>query len=190
MNCHYLETLVIPKKIKGLSENTYKYSGLKKIRHNGKTIPLNKTTLYKDTAWESIKRKYLNRALKLITQEKYLDYFGSSKTFSEKDTLFNTFLDDMVTVSELMIRKPTALEIIEPLLEKHGKKKITLVEKVRLLFNDSSKKLSFLEIYALLWYASCRNAINYNQANYIIMCENRIVSLLLQKIKIISPVTQ
>lgn len=183
MNCHHVETLVLTKKIKGLSENTYKYSGLKKIQQNGKAIPLKETTPYKDTPWEKIKRKHLNRAFTLITQEKYLDYFGSSKTFSEKDTLFNTFLDDMVTVSELMIRKPTALEIIEPLLEKHEKKKITLVEKFKLLCNDSSKKISILEIYALLWYASCRNTILYQESIYRKMCENKIISFLLYKFK-------
>jgi len=92
-------------------------------------------------------------------------------------------LDDMVTVSELMIRKPTALEIIEPLLEKHEKKKITLVEKFKLLCNDSSKKISILEIYALLWYASCRNTILYQESIYRKMCENKIISLLLYKLK-------
>jgi hypothetical protein len=182
MHCHYLETLVIPKKIKGLSENTYKYSSLKKIQHNGKTIPLKKKNPYKDTPWEKIKRRHLNRALTLITQEKYLDYFGSSKTFSEKDTLFNTFLDDMVTVSELIIQKPTILEIIEPLLKKYDKYKISVVEKMKLILKKLEKN-NISELYGLLWHASSRNTILYEESIYMVMCESRIVSSLLNKIK-------
>jgi hypothetical protein len=178
MNCHYLETLVIPKKIKGLSENTYKYSGLKKIQHDGKTIPLTETASYIDTPWESIKRKYLNRAFKLITKEKYLNYFVTTKNFSNKDILFNTFLDDMMTISELMIRKPTLLEIIEPLIKNYEKKKLTILQKMQLLLKRKSYSLSGIALFCLIWFASSRNLFLYNQKNYILMSKKLIKSAL------------
>jgi hypothetical protein len=183
MNCHYLETLTLTKKVNGLHENAFKYSGLKKIQLNGKNITLKKTTTYKDTPWESIKRKYLNRAFKLITQEKYLNYFVTTKNFSNKDILFNTFLDDMVTISELMIRKPTTLEIIEPLLKKYNKNKITLVKKMKLILKNVTKEFTISELYGLLWYASSRNTILYEESIYMVMCESRIISNLLNIIK-------
>jgi hypothetical protein len=184
MNSHYLETLVIPKKIKGLSENTYKYSGLKKIQHDGKTFPLTETASYIDTPWESIKRKYLNRAFKLITQEKYINYFGSSKIFSEKDTLFKTFLDDMVTISELMIRKPNALEIIIPLFKFSTEETPSLIERIiKFLFSKKTFHLTPLEIYAILWYSTSKNSLFYEKSIYLMLCENKLLYLLLSKLK-------
>jgi hypothetical protein len=185
MNCHYLETLVIPKKIKGLSENTYKYSGLKKIQHNGKIIPLKKTTPNKDTPWEKIKRKHLNRAFTLITQEKYLNYFGSSKTFSDKDSLFISFLEDMVTVSELMIRKPTILETIFPLIKTINAKEYNVAKGIKeIIESPKSNQFTNLELYGLLWYTSCRNTILYQESIYLKMCENGIIGALLKTLKI------
>jgi hypothetical protein len=82
-----------------------------------------------------------------------------------------------------MIRKPAPLEIIEPLLKQYEKKKISLVKKIRQLLNSYSKVLTSEELYALLWYASCRNVMNFNENLYLKMSKKRIISELINKIK-------
>lgn len=118
-----------------------------------------------------------------ITQEKYLQYFLSDCEHSIEDATMTDFLNDMISVSEQMDMTVPPTEIIKE-IRKKSEIEGGLYDSV-LSNTDLIDTLNIIEVFTLLWYASCRNCIIYEEAIYLSMANNKTIGNLLKRLSVL-----
>lgn len=90
----------------------------------------------------------------------------------------------MEQISGMVLSRPSFTDILKPKFEQI-EEQLSLPEKYRLILtSDKAKHFSIIELFALLWYASCRNVILYQEKIYQMMAEKRIITMLLDNLKL------
>ena len=121
---------------------------------------------------------------KVITSEKYLQYFLSDNEHRMSDTEMMDFLNDMISLSEQMdMTVPT--EIIKEIMKRCGFEGISLNSVSQIVNSDLLETLNMLEAFTLLWYVSCRNCITYEEAIYLSMANNKTIGNLLKRLSVL-----
>ena len=120
-----------------------------------------------------------------ITHEKYLQYFLCDCEHSISDTVITEFLDDMITLSEQMDMTVPPTEIIKEIMKMCGLEG-SVLDNIRLIATHNLlETLNTLEVFTLLWYASCRNCITYEEAIYLSMANNKTIGNLLKRLSVL-----
>ena len=117
-----------------------------------------------------------------ITQEKYLQYFLCDCEHSIDDATMIEFLNDMISVSEQMDMTLSPTEIIKEIMKRCGFEGSSLNSVSQIVNSDLLKTLNTLEVFTLLWYASCRNTLTYEEGLYLNMANNKMIGNLLKRL--------
>lgn len=119
-----------------------------------------------------------------ITSSKYVDYFSSVDESSVNDEIMDEFLNKMIEVSEGLDKDntPSPVEIVKEI-----KSRLSLDGGVysiitQVASSDLINCLSSLEIFALLWFVSCKNTFCFEEGVYYNMTKNKTIGNLLKKL--------
>ena len=119
-----------------------------------------------------------------ITNSKYVDYFLGVDESSVNDEIMNEFLNKMIEVSEGLDNgnTPSPVEIVKEI-----KSRLSLDGGVysiitQIASGDLINRLSSLEIFALLWFVSCKNTFLFEEGVYYNMTKNKTIGNLLKKL--------
>jgi hypothetical protein len=181
-HCHHLTSITFPKVVLGLNAATFKHVEMTRIEVASTVIKDLPAYPYEIKS-ESLIHTHFSQALGLVIQPIYLQYFTENKTFTSKSKAFRMFLDDMERLSTMINRRPSLSEVLTPLFANLDES-LPLYQKYELMLAPSKKhQLTLLQLFALLWYASCRNALLYQERIYQLMAEKGMIGRLLIKIK-------
>lgn len=119
-----------------------------------------------------------------IIQDKYINYFNG-ESFDKDDLLFNSFLNEMIDISEQIAESEGRVKTPKQILkETCNKNNLELnVESFPIVIENKLKDLSKLEIFAFLWYYSCRNVFLYEDIVYMNSAKKGIIGKLLTELK-------
>ena len=120
-----------------------------------------------------------------ITHEKYLQYFLSDCEHSIEDATMTDFLNDMISVSEQMDVTVPPTEIMKGIMKRCGLEGSALNNVSLIATSNLLETLNTLEVFTLLWYASCRNCITYEEAIYLSMANNKTIGNLLKRLSVL-----
>ena len=122
---------------------------------------------------------------KVITSEKYLQYFLSDNEHRMLDTTMLEFLNDMISVSEQMDMTVPPTEIIKEIMKRCGLEG-GVIDNIRLIATSKLlETLNTLEVFTFLWYVSCRNTLTYEEGLYLNMANNKTIGNLLKRLAVI-----
>ena len=122
---------------------------------------------------------------KVITSEKYLQYFLSDNEHSIEDATMTDFLNDMISVSEQMDMTVPPTEIIKEIMKRCGLEG-SVIDNIRLIATSKLlETLNTLEVFTLLWYVSCRNILTYEEGLYLNMANNKTIGNLLKGLSVL-----
>ena len=120
-----------------------------------------------------------------ITQDKYLQYFLSADECKISDAVMTDFLNDMIGVSERMDTQIPPTEIIKEVMNKLGLEG-AVFGNIRLIASSKMiETLTALEVFALLWFISCRNIITYEEGLYLNMANDKTIGNLLKRLSVL-----
>ena len=117
-----------------------------------------------------------------IIQEKYLTYFLCDREHKISDTVMVEFLDDMIALSERMDPTMPPTEIIKEIMKRCGLEDGALNGISLIASSDLIETLNAFEVFALLWYVTCRNAWIFEEAIYLSMANNQTIGNLLKRL--------
>ena len=119
-----------------------------------------------------------------ITNNKYVDYFSSVDESSINDEIMNEFLNKMIEASEGLgkdnTKSPT--EIVKEIKSRLGLEGSVYSVITQVASSDLINCLSSLEIFTLLWFVSCQNALCFEEGVYYNMTRNKTIGNLLKKL--------
>ena len=119
---------------------------------------------------------------KVITSEKYLQYFLSDCEHSIEDDTMTEFLNDMISLSEQMDMQISPIEIAKEIMSRLCIDGV-LLDNIELISkSDLLKTLNALEVFAFLWLVSCRNAFSYDENLYLAMADNKTIGNLIKRL--------
>ena len=119
---------------------------------------------------------------KVITSEKYLQYFLSDNEHRMSDTTMMEFLNDMIVVSESMDAVVPPTETIKEIM---GKCELdgSLYDGITQIVNSNLlDALTAFEAFTLLWFVSCKNPLTYQDGIYLRYANNGVIGKLLKKL--------
>ena len=119
---------------------------------------------------------------KTITSEKYLRYFLSGEAHSIADPIMTEFLDDMIDVSEHMDTAVPPTEIIKEVICRCGLDGSPYDAVTQIVGGKLLDALTALEVFTLLWFVSCKNAIAYREEIYLRYADNGVIGKLLKRL--------
>ena len=122
---------------------------------------------------------------KVITSEKYLQYFLSDNEHRMSDTTMMEFLNDMIVVSESMDTVVPPTEIIKEIMGKCELEGSPLNNVSLIATSNLLETLNTLEVFTLLWYVSCRNTLTYEEGLYLNMANNKTIGNLLKGLSVL-----
>jgi hypothetical protein len=119
---------------------------------------------------------------KVITSEKYLQYFLSDNEHRMSDTTMMEFLNDMIVVSESMDTVVPPTETIKEIMGKCGLDG-SLYDCITQIVNSNLlDALTAFETFTLLWFVSCKNLFTYQDGIYLRYANNGVIGKLLKKL--------
>ena len=121
-----------------------------------------------------------------ITNSKYVDYFLGVDESSINDEIMNEFLNEMIEVSEGLDNgnTPSPVEIVKEVKSRLGLDGGVYDIITQIASGDLINCLSNFEIFALLWFVSCKNIFCYEKGVYYNMTKNKTVGNLLKKLSL------
>jgi hypothetical protein len=119
---------------------------------------------------------------KVITSEKYLQYFLSDNEHRMSDTTMMEFLNDMIVVSESMDTVIPPTEIIKEVMGRCGIDSSPYDAIIQITSSDLLDVLNPLEAFTFLWFVSCKNPFTYQDGIYLRYANNGIIGKLLKKL--------
>ena len=122
---------------------------------------------------------------KVITSEKYLQYFLSDCEHSIEDDTMTDFLNDMISVSEQMDMTVPPTEIMKVIMKRCELDGSPLNNVSLIATSNLLETLNTLEVFTLLWYVSCRNALAYDEGLYLNMVNNKTIGNLLKGLSVL-----
>ena len=119
-----------------------------------------------------------------ITNSKYVDYFLGVDESSINDEIMNEFLNNMIEVSEGLDNgnTPSPVEIVKEIKSRLGLDDSVYDVITQIASSDLINCLSNFEIFALLWFVSCKNTFCFEEGVYYNMTKNKTVGNLLKKL--------
>jgi hypothetical protein len=180
-HCHYLKSITFPRLALGLNECTFKDINELRIEMASSVIKDLPACPYVIKS-ETLIHTHFSKALGFVIQPIYVSYFTEKKTYTSKDKAFRMFLHDMDRLSTMINRRPSFSDILKPLFAPLPES-LSLHQKYEHILTHSEKhQLTLLQLFSLLWYASCRNALLYQERIYQLMAEKGMIGRLLFKI--------
>lgn len=121
-----------------------------------------------------------------ITNNKYVDYFLSVDESSINDEIMNEFLNKMIDVSESLGKEnlKSPVEIVKEIKSRIGLDGSVYSGITQVASSDLINCLSSLEIFALLWFVSCKNVFCFEKGVYYNMTLNKTIGNLLKKLSL------
>ena len=119
-----------------------------------------------------------------ITNNKYVDYFSNVDKSSINDEIMNEFLNKMTEVSEGLDKDDTAspAKIVKEIKSRLGLDGSVYSAITQIASSDLINSLSSLEIFALLWFVSCKNVFSFEEGVYYNMTLNKTIGNLLKRL--------
>ena len=119
---------------------------------------------------------------KVITSEKYLQYFLSDCEHSIEDDTMTDFLNDMISVSEQMDMTVPPTEIMKGIMKRCELDGSPLNNVSLIATSNLLETLNTLEVFTLLWFVSCKNPFTYQDGIYLRYANNGVIGKLLKKL--------
>ena len=119
---------------------------------------------------------------KVITSEKYLQYFLSDNEHSALDITMTEFLNDMVIVSESIDAVVSPIEAIKEIMSKCGLEGNPYDCIIQIVNSNLLDALTAFEAFTLLWFVSCKNPFTYQDGIYLQYVNNGVIGKLLKKL--------
>ena len=122
-----------------------------------------------------------------ITNKKFVDYFSNVDKSSINDEIMNEFLNKMTEVSEGLDKDGTAspAKIVKEIKSRLGLDDSVYSAITQIASSDLKNSLSSLEIFALLWFVSCKNVFSFEKGVYYNMTLNKTIGNLLKRLSVI-----
>ena len=119
-----------------------------------------------------------------ITNNKFVDYFSNVDKSSINDEIMNEFLNKMTEVSEGFDKDDTAspAKIVKEIKSRLGLDDSIYSAITQIASSDLKNSLSSLEIFALLWFVSCKNVFSFEEGVYYNMTLNKTIGNLLKRL--------
>lgn len=119
-----------------------------------------------------------------ITNNKYVDYFSNVDKSSINDEIMNEFLNKMIEASESLDKDDTAspAKIVKEIKSRLGLDDSVYSAITQIASSDLKNSLSSLEIFALLWFVSCKNVFSFEKGVYYNMTLNKTIGNLLKRL--------
>jgi hypothetical protein len=121
-----------------------------------------------------------------ITNNKFVDYFSNVDESSINDEIMNEFLNKMTEVSEGLDNDDTAspAKIVKEIKSRLGLDDSVYSAITQIASSDLKNSLSSLEIFALLWFVSCKNVFCFEKGVYYNMTLNKTIGNLLKRLSV------
>lgn len=121
-----------------------------------------------------------------ITNNKYVDYFSKVDESSINNEIMNEFLNKMIEASESLDKDNTIppTEIVKGIKSRLGLEGGVYSVITQIASSDLINCLSNFEIFALLWFVSCKNTFCFEEGVYYNMTKNKTVGNLLKKLSL------
>lgn len=117
---------------------------------------------------------------KTIANEKYINYFSSSVQKNMNDDVCHRFLEEMSNIAEKTVFPMPPSEVTKAVFDRLGLNS-GVTENIKIIASNSDflDTLTSFEIFTLLWFASCRNIMSFNEELYLSFANNGTIGKLL-----------
>ena len=126
--------------------------------------------------------------LQNILKDEYINYF-CAKPYAEKQEVLFKFLDDMILVSEQIeqldfFKENSPFQILKSINQQYCFC-TDFLDNIKQVVEKSINDLSKTQIFAILWYFSCKNIIIFEQGFYFKIAKQGYIGKLLFRLKIL-----
>ncbi|MBQ7307910.1 MAG: hypothetical protein IJW82_05205 [Clostridia bacterium] len=118
-----------------------------------------------------------------ILKSEYVSYFSLSP-YIKNDTILDNFLNDMINISENIdsTQIPYPTQILVSIKEKLSMEEKNMIETIYYIIeNNYQETLTVLELFAIIWYLSCRNIFSFSKTLYHIAAEKGLIGKFLNE---------
>ena len=129
-----------------------------------------------------------------IVKSEYVDFFTRNIECTGEETIIYQFLGDMETICENIKLESSPVKIMFSVFEKNKhlldvddmEIRISVDNINALIKSDVLFRLSKIELFAFLWYCSCKNILLYEHEYYLKMINNGVIGALIKRLSEIS----